>query len=47
MISYELKQREDKTEYIEMTCDGVVSYVPIDLANSDYQAYLEHETETK
>ena len=26
--------------------DGSISYIPIDPANSDYQAYLEHLTES-
>ena len=25
--------------------DGLVAWIPIDLGNSDYQAYLEHLTE--
>ncbi len=27
--------------------DGSILWIPTDLANSDYQAYLEHEAETK
>ena len=46
---YEIKQTSDGTDYLEMTTpDGVVSFVPMDEANSDYQAYLnpvEHLTE--
>jgi hypothetical protein len=35
-------------EYIERdNADGTISVIPIDEANSDYQAYLEHEAETK
>jgi hypothetical protein len=34
-----LIQKEDK--------DGSLSFIPIDPANSDYQAYLEHEAAAK
>ena len=27
--------------------DGSFSFIPIDPANSDYQAYLKHEAQTK
>ena len=30
-----------------MDNDGVISTIPNDPANSDYQAYLEHEAKTK
>ncbi len=40
-ITYTNKTGEFNYEYIEMTTeDGVVSFIPIDPANSDYQAYL-------
>lgn len=34
-----LIQKEDE--------EGSLSFIPIDPANSDYQAYLEHEAKTK
>lgn len=41
MNSYELKITIDGIEYIEATSeDGIVSFIPADPANSDYQAYL-------
>ena len=39
--TYELKTNIFGQDYLEMTTpDGVMSLVPIDPANSDYQAYL-------
>jgi hypothetical protein len=39
--TYEIKTDAFGTDYIEMTTpNGVVSFVPINPANSDYQAYL-------
>ena len=47
--TYELKTNIFGQDYLEMTTpDGVMSLVPMDPANSDYQAYLnpvEHLTE--
>lgn len=41
MNTYELKKSIDNTDYLEMTSpEGIISFVPIDPANSDYQAYL-------
>lgn len=41
MKTYEEKTGEFNYEYIEMTAeDGVVSFIPKDPTNSDYQAYL-------
>jgi hypothetical protein len=41
-IIYELKQDSLENDYIEMTTsDGVISFVPINEENADYQAYLE------
>jgi hypothetical protein len=41
MNTYEIRQTIDGVDYLEMiTPDGVVSFVPTDPANSDYQAYL-------
>ena len=46
--TYEIKQTIDGTDYLEMTTsEGVVSFVPMDPANSDYQAYLADEAKTK
>lgn len=43
MIKYTLQDNG----YILMDNDGIISIIPNDLGNSDYQAYLEHEAETK
>ena len=43
-VNYELIENEFSS-YIQRTLDGVISFIPIDPANSDYQAYLEHLTE--
>jgi hypothetical protein len=49
--TYELKTSTFGDDYLEMTTpEGVVSFVPMDEANADYQAYLnpdkvEHLTE--
>ena len=41
MNTYEIKQTIDGMDYLEMTTpDGVISFVPTDSANSDYQRYL-------
>ncbi len=41
MNTYEIKQTIDGVDYLEMTMpDGVLSFVPLDPANSDYQEYL-------
>lgn len=41
MINYELIENQ-VGRYIQRTLDGVVSFIPIDTANSDYQAYLKY-----
>ena len=33
--------------YLEWDDNGTIRFIPIDPDNSDYQAYLEHEAETK
>jgi hypothetical protein len=44
--TYEIKTDIFGVDYLEMiTPDGVVSFVPIDPANSDYQRYLNPEAE--
>jgi hypothetical protein len=43
MIKYTLQDNG----YILMDNDGVISIIPNDLSNSDYQAYLEHEATAK
>ena len=41
MPTYEIKQNPIGQDYVErINDDGSVSYIPIDEANSDYQAYL-------
>lgn len=42
-----IKYTELDNGYVMMDIDGVISTIPNDLANSDYQAYLEHEAKTK
>ena len=39
MTQYELIENEVGS-YIQRTLDGVVSFIPINPENSDYQAYL-------
>ena len=44
--TYELKTNIFGQDYLEMTTpDGVMSLVPIDPANADYQRYLHPEAE--
>jgi hypothetical protein len=47
--TYEKVTTESGTEVIKRTdADGVISWIPIDPANSDYQEYLNpSEAETK
>jgi hypothetical protein len=48
MTTYEFKKTIEGVQYLEATSeDGVIFFIPIDPANSDYQAYLEHEAKTK
>ena len=49
MIKYETVTVNDKTQNIKATFDDsdIVLMIPIDPANSDYQAYLEHEAKTE
>lgn len=48
MTTYEIKETIEGIKYLEATSeDGVISFIPIDEANSDYQAYLKHEAEAK
>ena len=43
-MKYTLKTNDFGGEYIEMISDdGVISFIPIDPANSDYQAYLDRD----
>lgn len=42
--TYAIKQDISGNDYLEMTTpEGVVSFVPMDESNSDYQAYLADE----
>ena len=43
-VNYELIENE-VGRYIQRTLDGIISFIPIDEANSDYQAYLEYLAE--
>ena len=48
MTTYEIKETIDGVKYLEATSeDGVISFIPFDTANSDYQAYLADEATTK
>lgn len=47
MIKYE-KMTVGESETIKATLeDDSVIFIPLDKSNSDYQAYLEHEAQTK
>jgi hypothetical protein len=40
--------KTDFSTYVErINDDGTTTAIPLDLANSDYQAYLEHEAAAK
>ena len=46
--TYELIEAEEGISTIKRTDEnGLIAWIPLDPANSDYQAYLEHEAETK
>ncbi len=46
MNTYEIKQDISGNDYLEMTTpDGVVSFVPMVAGNSDYENYLNPQTE--
>jgi hypothetical protein len=48
MTTYEIKETIGGVKYLEATSDdGVISFIPTDPANSDYQAYLADEATTK
>jgi hypothetical protein len=45
MITYELITKENGQIVVRTNEDGTKSWIPTNLANSDYQSYLEHLTE--
>lgn len=46
--TYEIIMDELGNEILKRTdADGVVSWIPLEFANSDYKAYLESINETK
>lgn len=46
--TYAIKQDISGNDYLEMTTpEGVVSFVPMDESNSDYQVYLANEAASK
>ena len=45
-VNYELIKNEFSS-YIARTLNGVISFIPIDEANSDYQDYLEYLKDNK
>jgi hypothetical protein len=46
MTTYKVVKNVAEIEYIERTTeDGVISWIPIDEANPDYQRYLNPEAE--
>jgi hypothetical protein len=48
MTTYEIKKTIEGVKYLEATSeDGVISFIPLDPANSDYQAYLTDEATAK
>ncbi len=41
MTTYEIKETIEGVKYLEATTEeGIIFFIPIDAANSDYQAYL-------
>ena len=40
MEKYEIIKSEITADYIRWNDDGIIRFIPIDEANSDYQAYL-------
>jgi hypothetical protein len=46
-VKYEIKETDSGEIVIRYNEDGTVSSFPKDEANSDYQAYLADEAETK
>jgi hypothetical protein len=46
MVTYQRIENEVST-YIQRTLDGVVSFIPINLANTDYQEYLKYLEDNK
>ena len=47
MIKYEIQEALSYTSIKKTDENGGVKYIPTDPANSDYQAYLEHEASSK
>jgi hypothetical protein len=47
MAIYEIIEDEFDKKLKRTDEDGTVWWIPFDPANSDYQAYLEHEAKTK
>jgi len=45
-VNYELIENQHSS-YIARTLDGVISFIPIDPANSDYQEYLKYLEDNK
>jgi hypothetical protein len=41
MVNYSIQEEYNNTQIIRHNEDGSLSYIPMDEANSDYQAYLE------
>ena len=47
-MTYEVIESFDGIKTIQRTnADGSLTFIPINEANSDYQAYLEHEASSK
>lgn len=47
MIKYTIKQDQMGVDYVEGVDGDSLLIIPINLDNSDYQAYLANETKTK
>lgn len=48
MTTYEIKETINGVKYLEATSEyGVISFISMDKANSDYQAYLADEATIK
>jgi hypothetical protein len=46
MVNYELVENEVGT-YIQRTLDGVISFIPMNPENADYQEYLKYLEDNK
>ena len=45
-MKYEIVESKNEKIIMRISDDGIISWVPMNEANSDYQAYLAHLTES-